>query len=373
LARAAAQELNRYFLAETITAASEGQDLLWKYDPVARLSDAQTLAAESALRNRRRMLRQGTEERQTISTEPVAALQAEQANTHRKKKVARHRKKKSSRQKDKNIYQLSRNTIPKTIGRIEIPERQERSHVLRPGNFISPGVLWWAFDCLSAYKQYTRCCYPFYKPGFLYEEADELETAERGFVLLIDEIDKADSSLPNTLLEVLGNGGFHVPMLNESVGMAPGLKKPLVIITTNEEEELPAAFVRRCLVLQLHFEDREYLRSWWRQQMEGLSLPSDDFSQEKTFILWLIHRAEVHFEGVFSDKIKIQAAKLLIKDRQAAQRIGGPKPGQAEFLDLLRALRDMPTPNYSGEALEQYRLALLKKISRYALTKSAAE
>jgi len=179
--------------------------------------------------------------------------------------------------------------------------------------------------------------------------------------------------LPNTLLEVLGNGGFHVPMLNESVGMAPGLKKPLVIITTNEEEELPAAFVRRCLVLQLHFEDREYLRSWWRQQMEGLSLPSDDFSQEKTFILWLIHRAEVHFEGVFSDKIKIQAAKLLIKDRQAAQRIGGPKPGQAEFLDLLRALRDMPTPNYSGEALEQYRLALLKKISRYALTKSAAE
>ncbi|MCI5131732.1 MAG: hypothetical protein D3904_09445, partial [Candidatus Electrothrix sp. EH2] len=65
-----------------------------------------------------------------------------------------------------------------------------------------------------------------------------------------------------------------MPMLDESVGMAPGLKRPLVIITTNEEEELPAAFVRRCLVLQLHFEDREYLRSWWQQQMKALSLPS---------------------------------------------------------------------------------------------------
>lgn len=373
LARAAAQELDRYFLAETITSASEGQELLWKYDPVARLSDAQTLAAETALRQQRRILRQGGQETRTPSSETAPVQPPESPNTQRKKKVARHKKKKPSRQKDKNIYQLSRNTVPKTIGRIEIPELKERDHILRPGNFISPGVLWWAFDCLSAYKQYKRCRYPFYKPGFLYEEADELETAERGFVLLIDEIDKADSSLPNTLLEVLGNGGFHVPMLDESVGMAPGLKRPLVIITTNEEEELPAAFVRRCLVLQLHFEDREYLRSWWQQQMKALSLPSDDFSQEKTFILWLIHRAEIHFEGIFSDKIKIKAAKLLIKDRRAAQRFGGPKPGQAEFLDLLRALRDMPTPDYSGEALEQYRLALLKKISRYALTKSVAE
>jgi MoxR-like ATPase len=235
--------------------------------------------------------------------------------------------------------------------------------------------MWWVFDCVSAYRQYKRCHYPFYTPGFLYEENDELETAERGFVLLIDEIDKADSSLPNTLLEVLGNGSFHVPMLDESVGMASGIKKPLVIITTNEEEELPAAFVRRCLVLNLHFDDKEYLRTWWQQQMENVSFPitSDDFSQEKTLILWLIKRAEIHFQGVFSDRVKIKAAKLLIKDRQAAQRFGRVKPGQAEFLDLFKALRNMPAPKCSGEALEQYQLALLKKISRYALAKSAGE
>ena len=62
-------------------------------------------------------------------------------------------------------------------------------------------------------------------------------------------------------------------------------------------------------------------------------------------------------------QVKIKAAQLLIKDRREAQRFGGVKPGQAEFLDLLKALREMPKPNCSGEALEQYQLALLKKIS----------
>jgi MoxR-like ATPase len=372
LAQAAAQELDRYFIAESITSASEGRDLLWKYDPVARLSEAQTQATESAMRQQRRIIRREGREMQNFAHE---ATSTQQSNSLRKKKIARHRKKKSSRQKNKDIYQLSRSTVPKTIDRVEIPEIKNKDYGLRPGNFISPGVLWWVFDCVSAYRQYKTCHYPFYKPGFLYEEAEEFETAERGFVLLIDEIDKADPSLPNTLLEVLGNGGFHVPMLDESVGMGSALKKPLVIITTNEEEELPAAFVRRCLVLNLHFDNKEYLRTWWQQQMENASLPStaEEFSQEKTLILWLIKRAEIHFQGVFSDRVKIKAAQLLIKDRRAAQRFGGVKPGQAEFLDLLKALQNMPVPKCSGEALEQYQLALLKKISRYALAKSAGE
>ncbi|MGB5685344.1 MAG: AAA family ATPase [Candidatus Electrothrix sp.] len=382
LARAAAQELDRYFIAESITSASEGRDLLWKYDPVARLSEAQTQAAESAMRHQRRIIRregQNMQDMQNMQDFTAEATSSQQSNalsnSLRKKKVARHKKKKSSRQRNKDIYQLSRSTVPQTIGRIEIPEIKNKSYGLRPGNFISPGVLWWVFDCVSAYRQYKTCRYPFYKPGFLYEETEEFETAERGFVLLIDEIDKADPSLPNTLLEVLGNGGFHIPMLDESVGMGSALKKPLVIITTNEEEELPAAFLRRCLVLNLHFDDKEHLRTWWQQQMENTSIPSttDEFSQEKTLILWLIHRAEIHFQGVFSDRVKIKAAQLLIKDRQAAQRFGGVKPGQAEFLDLLKALHNMPIPKCSGEALEQYQLALLKKISRYALAKSAGE
>ena len=62
LARAAAQELDRYFIAESITAATEGKDLLWKYDPVARLSEAQAQAAGSALRQHRRTLRREEQE-----------------------------------------------------------------------------------------------------------------------------------------------------------------------------------------------------------------------------------------------------------------------------------------------------------------------
>jgi MoxR-like ATPase len=372
LARAAAQELDRYFIAESITAATEGKDLLWKYDPVARLSEAQAQAAGSALRQQRRGVRREGQETRPLATN---ASSSQHSTALRKKKIARHKKKKSSRQKNKSIYQLDRSAVPKTLSRIEIPEIQSQAYALRPGNFISPGVLWWVLDCISAYKQYKRCCYPFYKPGFLYEEIEELETAERGFVLLLDEIDKAAPSLPNTLLEVLGNSGFHVPVLDESVGMAPGIKKPLIIITSNEEEELPPAFVRRCLVLTLHFDDKEYLRAWWQQQTEAPSLPasSEELSQEKLLTLWLIQRAEIHFQGVFSDKVKIKAAQLLIKDRRAAQRFGGVQPGQAEYLDLLKALQDMPIPNCSGEALEQYQLALLKKISRYALAKSIPE
>ncbi|MCI5163005.1 MAG: hypothetical protein D3917_13515 [Candidatus Electrothrix sp. AX5] len=84
LARAAAQELDRYFIAESITVASEGRDLLWKYDPVARLSEAQTQAAESAMRHQRRISRREGRETQ----EPIAeTLSAQQSDTAKKKKI----------------------------------------------------------------------------------------------------------------------------------------------------------------------------------------------------------------------------------------------------------------------------------------------
>ncbi|MCI5211893.1 MAG: hypothetical protein D3910_24640, partial [Candidatus Electrothrix sp. ATG2] len=116
LARAAAQELDRFFIAESITAASVGGDLLWKYDPVARLSEAQTRAAESALRQQRKILRQGGQEVQAFTAETAG----QQSHTPKKKKIARHKKKKASRQKNKSIYQLSRHSVPKTLGRIKL-------------------------------------------------------------------------------------------------------------------------------------------------------------------------------------------------------------------------------------------------------------
>ncbi|MCI5159953.1 MAG: hypothetical protein D3906_16315, partial [Candidatus Electrothrix sp. AUS1_2] len=102
LARAAAQELDRYFIAESITSCSEGKELLWKYDPVARLNEAQTRAAESALRQQRRILRQGGQETPAPAAETAEAGVGvpQQPDTTRKKKVARYRKKKASTQRN---------------------------------------------------------------------------------------------------------------------------------------------------------------------------------------------------------------------------------------------------------------------------------
>src|SRR4030095_7052907 len=76
---------------------------------------------------------------------------------------------------------------------------------------------------------------------------------DAGTVLLIDEIDKADSAIPNALLDALGERSFEVPECG-SVTRAEGAE-PLVIITTNEERSLPDAFLRRCFVLHLELPD----------------------------------------------------------------------------------------------------------------------
>ncbi|MCI5168670.1 MAG: hypothetical protein D3903_21885 [Candidatus Electrothrix sp. GM3_4] len=88
LARAAVQELDRYFITESISAASEGRDLLWKYDPVARLSEAQTQAAESAMRQQRRITRREGQEVQDFAAE---ATSSQQPSSLRKKKASQQR------------------------------------------------------------------------------------------------------------------------------------------------------------------------------------------------------------------------------------------------------------------------------------------
>lgn len=81
-------------------------------------------------------------------------------------------------------------------------------------------------------------------------------------VVLIDEIDKADLDFPNDLLWELDRGSFEV---HEVANMSYALpedtsKRPLVIITHNEEKALPAAFLRRCVFYHVKFpEDEEYL------------------------------------------------------------------------------------------------------------------
>ncbi|MFT4079165.1 AAA family ATPase [Rhodomicrobium sp.] len=77
-------------------------------------------------------------------------------------------------------------------------------------------------------------------------------------VLLIDEIDKADIEFPNDLLQELDRMEFHVYETGEVVKAAV---RPVVIITSNNEKELPDAFLRRCFFHYIRFPDRDTMRA----------------------------------------------------------------------------------------------------------------
>ena len=180
---------------------------------------------------------------------------------------------------------------------------------LNPLKYLSPGALLWAFNWNMAKGQSKTSINGVRKP----EKPDDW-SPEQGSVVLIDEIDKADADLPNGLLETLGNGAFSVPYLDAPIKMKPGVPAPLVVITTNGERELPSAFVRRCLVLHM-------------------GLPK----KEEDLVPWMMARGRIHFNEL-SEKVMEKAARMLWKDRQEAKEKNHPPPGQAEYLDILRAL-----------------------------------
>jgi len=176
--------------------------------------------------------------------------------------------------------------------------------VLAPERFITPGPLWWAFEPGDENKPPCRTAY-------VPDEEIEGFPSDNGVVLLIDEIDKADISLCNGLLEVLGNRGFSVPNLKRRV-VADVTRPPLVVITSNETRQLPSAFLRRCVQLDL-------------------SLPAN----ESEFVDYLIEIGSVHFESM-STRVHEGAARQILADRKQGGEIA--RSGLAEYLDLLRVL-----------------------------------
>ena len=187
------------------------------------------------------------------------------------------------------------------------------------------------------------------KRGRLWEAMAAAADGQPIPVLLIDEIDKADSDLPNALLDVLGNRSFTVPPLDDLVVRPAGDGLPLVIITTNEERELPVAFVRRCVVLNLN--------------------PP---GQAAEFIDWLIMRGRVHEHLQIADDARAHAAQQVLADRRVAEREGFPKVGLAEYIDLLTAL-DRLVPASLPEARAAEQIEWLRKLSAYALVKNAGQ
>ena len=105
-------------------------------------------------------------------------------------------------------------------------DEQKRSKVNDPQNYIKLGPLGRAFQ-------------------------NSLENSQRT-VVLIDEIDKADIDFPNDLLQALDEGRFLIQETEEEIKANPK-QLPIIFITSNDEKDLPDAFLRRCLFHYIKF------------------------------------------------------------------------------------------------------------------------
>ena len=257
LAHAAAFAAQRLFLPFVVDARTEASDLMWRFDPVARLADA-------------------------------------------------------------HLASVPGSGVPTGLD---------------AARYVHPGPLWWAFNWDNAAKHLdqarVRGVAP-HSPPFAW-------TPQKGMVLLIDEIDKAEAEVPNGLLEALGNGRFQVPILGQVVERPKGVPPPLVIVTTNDERELPPAFLRRCLVLSLELPEGEPLRRF------------------------LVERGKLHFPALAENSPSVleEAAGMLAQDRADARSHGLYLPGLAEYLDLLRALTNLEVD--PGQALARLRVYTFRK------------
>ena len=101
------------------------------------------------------------------------------------------------------------------------------------------------------------------KPGKL----GEAFVSEERVVLLIDEIDKADLEFPNDLLWELDQMEFHIPETHATI---QAVHRPIVLITSNAEKELPDAFLRRCVFHYIEFPDEEMMERIVRVHVPGL-------------------------------------------------------------------------------------------------------
>lgn len=188
-------------------------------------------------------------------------------------------------------------------------------------------------------------------PGSMWRALIAAKPGQPAPVLLIDEIDKADADVPNALLEVLGSRSFPVPVLKPPLRIAAAAGfDPLIVITTNEERELPAAFVRRCVVLNLNPpEEADALKGWFMERAQ----------------------AQARFESI-DPAVCEQAIEQVMADREVAYKDGFPRVGLAELIDLLAALAELTAALPLGERSSAQR-RWLNQLSAYALVKHAGQ
>lgn len=168
--------------------------------------------------------------------------------------------------------------------------------------YTRPGVLWWAMNRDSAKTQ-----------AEIYGSAardPNIGAEHERAVVLLDEIDKADPDVPNNLLVPLGSFHFLIDESGRTVTLDPK-NKPLIIITTNGERELPAAFLRRCVELHIP--------------------PADETR--------LLDIAAAHFK---KERAELSAMLDVIKKARPAGFAEDALPSPAEFIDTIRAIDALP-------------------------------
>lgn len=95
----------------------------------------------------------------------------------------------------------------------------------------------------------------------------EAFSSDEQVILLIDEIDKADLEFPNDLLWELDKMEFYIPETKETV---KAKKRPIVIVTSNAEKELPDAFLRRCIFHYIQFPNKELMEQIIKVHFDNL-------------------------------------------------------------------------------------------------------
>ena len=213
---------------------------------------------------------------------------------------------------------------------------------MRAGNFIKPGVMWWAFNPDDANK--VDCMQIDSEPTSTPQSEVSNQSAPSDLptcIVLIDEIDKADPAVPNGLLECLANGQFPVPIINRIIRCDRDKSRPLILVTTNEERELPEAFLRRCLVHEMVFPKEK------NEAIENLS-----------------KRARANWTTTsIDDEVIGKVCEYLLDDREKAKQDSGYRPGFSEFLDILRVLDKLHPADKDSQitALDEIREFALKK------------
>ena len=197
--------------------------------------------------------------------------------------------------------------------------------------YLTPGDLWWAIDRESALES-----------GYNQNDPSIFERPDSPAIVLIDEIDKAEIDVPDGLLAPLGSLQFRVSHLsvNKNVGPKERLE-PLIIITTNNERKLSAAFMRRCICL---------------------TLPDPLARVEESERDPLVEIAEEHY-GKRDDSLYKQIAEITRNLAKEAEENRVQSPSTAEYLDTVFACIELNiNPDMNDKRWESLTHIILQKV-----------